>query len=225
MTKNILVSVMLLAGLSSGGCDKTGLNFEPVAFEVFDLGGVDSGTTFIPGRPLADSIQYDRVGRPLVSTMLVNPFGLAKDVKYPDETKDIYNAAIPMKGWTPYSNQPYIQSNLNVWDSLDATCDNQSGTDATISQTRYAKLGDLLTDDRLWVDTSKSACVKYMAVELKFLNVPTVDDCGGRSPAIDAVDQTYTLLVGGTATVSDGVAQDPDGVPSTSTFPFLRDAQ
>ena len=65
-----------------------------------------------------------------------------------------------------------------MWDSLDATCGNRSGADAAVSQTRYAKLGDLLTDDRLWVDTSKSACVKYMAVELKFLNVPTVDDCG-----------------------------------------------
>ncbi len=83
--------------------------------------------------------------------------------------------------------------------------------------------GWLIVDDL--VDTGKTACTRYMAVELKFLNVPTVDDCGGRSPAIDAVDQTYTLLVGGTATVSDGVAQDPDGVPSTSTFPFLRDAQ
>ena len=224
MTRNILASLMLLAGLTSSGCDKTALNFEPVAFEIFDLGGVDGSTFFIPGRPLADAVQYDRVGRPLVSSMLLNPFGLAKDKNYPDETKDIYNSAVPMRGWTPYSNQPYIQSNLGVWDSLDANCGNQAGAGAMPSQTRYAQLGDLFTDDRLWVDSSKSACIKYMAVEQKFLNVPTIDDCGGRSPAIDAIDQTYSLLVGQGSTVSDGVAQDSDGVPSTSTFPFLKDA-
>lgn len=225
MTRHILASMMLLAGLTSSGCDKTALNFEPVPFETFDLGVPDGAVVFIPGRPLADAIQYDRVGRPLVSAMLLNPFGLAKDKNYPDETKDVYNAAVPTRGWTPYSNQPYIQSNLGVWDSLDATCGNQAGADPTPSQTRYQKLGDLFADDRLWVDTSKTTCVKYMAVEQKFLNVPVVDDCGGRSPVIDAIDQTYSLLVGQGSTVSDGIAADPDGVPSTSTFPFLKDAK
>ncbi|MBP6608737.1 MAG: hypothetical protein KA258_04055 [Deltaproteobacteria bacterium] len=225
MTKHIFASIMLLAGLASSGCDKTALNFENVPYEFFDLGGVDGATAFIPGRPLADAVQYDRVGRPLVSSMLINPFGFAKDKDYPDQTKDIYNGAVPMRGWTPYSNQPFIQSNLGVWDSLDANCGNQAGAAATASQTRYQKLGDLFTEDRLWVDTGKTACTRYMAVELKFLNVPTIDDCGGRSPGIDAVDQTYSLLVGQGATVSDGVAQDPDGVPSTSVFPFLKDAQ
>ena len=155
ITKHIFTSIILLTKLTSSGCDKTALNFENVPYEFFDLGGVDGATAFIPGRPLADALQYDRVGRPLVSSMLINPFGFAKDKDYPDQTKDIYNGAVPMRGWTPYSNQPFIQSNLGVWDSLDANCGNQAGAAATASQTRYQKLGDLFTEDRLWVDTGK----------------------------------------------------------------------
>ncbi len=232
MTKNIFASLLLVAGLTSVGCDKT-TSFENVVYEYFDLGGIDSSPSFIPGKPLADAVQYDRVGRPLVTLMLVNPFGLAKDKNYADEYKDIYNSAVPMRGWTPYSNQPYIQSSLGIWDSLDVTCGNQVGADTQVTQTRYQKLGDQFADDRLWVDTTKTSCKTFMAVEQKFLDPTTPDDCGGRpllevpagSPVkpFDAIDQTYNILIGKGSTVTDGVPADADGNP-TGLFPFLRDA-
>ena len=56
MTRNILASLMLLAGLTGSGCDKTALNFEPVAYEVFDLGGID-GSTFCLANESAEGVE------------------------------------------------------------------------------------------------------------------------------------------------------------------------
>lgn len=234
MTKKLFASVLLLAGLTSVGCDKTGTNFENVPYEFFDLGTGDGGSSLIPGKPLADAVQYDRVGRVLVSTMMVNPFGLFKDTAYTDEYKDRYNGAVPLNGWLPFSAQPYIQASLGIWDSLDVNCGNQIGANTQVSATRYHKLGDLLADDRLWVDTTKTSCKVYMGVEQKFINPATPDDCGGRplveipssgvAKPFDAVDQTYNLLIGSGATVTDGVASDSDGNPG-GLFPFLVDAK
>lgn len=232
MTKNIFASLLLIAGLTSVGCDKTGTNFENVPYEFFDLGGSDGGSSLIPGKPLADAVQYDRVGRVLTTTMLIDPFGFKTPAPaYTDETKDLYNAANPL-GWSAFST--VIQGSLGTWDSLDVNCGNQIGAATQVSATRYQKLGDLLADDRLWVDTTKTSCKVYMAVEQKFINPATPDDCGGRplvevpagSPVkpFDAIDQTYSLLVGAGATVTDGVGADADGNPS-GLFPFLVDAK
>lgn len=233
MHKNITVSLFFAGCLAATGCDKT-TTFENIPYEYFDMAGVDSSIRIIPPRPLADAIQYDRVGRPLVSLMLVNPFGFYKDVSYADEAKDRYNGAVPMRGWTPYAPQPFMQSNLALWDSFDSVCGNQPGATPPApqpaTQTRYEKLANIFADDRLWVDTTQVSCKNYMALEAKSLGITVPDDCGGRplvqtpigSPAVplDAIDTMYNILIGIPGTVTDGVATDADG-PIGTQFPFV----
>ena len=48
--------------------------------------------------------------------------------------------------------------------------------------TSYHTLAALLDDDQLFVDTSKTNCQSYFAVELAALGIPAAD-CGGFTPA------------------------------------------
>lgn len=213
---------LLVVGLTVAGCDKT-TAFETIPYEFIDM-AVAPEKPVIPSRPLADAEQYDRVGRPLVTLLLANPFGFYKDKNYADEYKDIYNGAVPMRGWTPFSPQPFIQSSLALWDGLDLTCGNQPGAAATVSDQRYKRLADILADDRLWMDTAQDNCTSFMNLEGRALGYNPPADCGGRPPQLDVVDQLYSIVVGSTAPITDGVASDVDGAP-TNTFPFLQAAK
>lgn len=168
----------------------------------------------IPARPTLGT-QIDRSGRPGITTALVSP--LADDTAKGAD-RDAYNAAGPGE-WASYADG--IAASLAVYDSLDTVCGNQVLAGADAEAGRYGTLAGALADDRLYVDTSKSSCGQYLAVELNATGVIPNDDCGGRTPNYDVIDTTYSALAIGAPTgVGDGVDAD-DGTHSDTAFPFL----
>ena len=71
-------------------------------------------------------------------------------------------------------------------------------------------MASVLVDDRLIVDTSKSTCDAYLAVEL---GLPS---CGGRTLARDVIDDSLGAIVG--PGVSDNVGNDSVFL---TDFPFV----
>src|SRR6185295_5649692 len=135
--------------------------------------------------------------------------------------KESYNRAAPAE-WPQFTDD--IALTLGLYDGFDGICGNQwLAARQEGMPGRYAALARLLTDDRLWVDSSSATCRQYFSVELAHIGSPDAHagDCGGRTPEEDAVDVFRSLLVlGRTAGVEDGVERD-DQVHSLSVFPFL----
>ncbi|WP_460710152.1 hypothetical protein [Lysobacter terrae] len=157
--------------------------------------------------------RLDRMGRTLTGNALL---GLFDAEEYADRRKEEYNRAA-QKDWESFV--PDIQKSLAMYDAFDGVCGNQWLASRRATPDRYLALARLLADDRLWVDTRRKACTRYMAVEQS--QGARTTDCGGRTPVGDAVDVYRSLLVNGAETgVEDGVVQD-DKVHSTVDFPFL----
>lgn len=226
-------SALLLCSAGAGltGCDKS--TIPPYTYETFDMDtGGDMQTELIPGAPLIDpNQQIDRAGRPLINNWLTNPFGKVANKTPSTVALDEYNKAGPTSSpisWTTYSTGNYFPKSLAVYDALLDTsatgiCGNQILYASPVATSSYAELALRLSDDRLYLDTSKGACQVYFAVEKLALknDAASMNDCGGRNPLTDVVDATLTLLAG--IPVSDGLGSDPDGTASTSQFPFLLD--
>ena len=157
--------------------------------------------------------QLDRVGRPLTGNALLGTLATAAES---DKLKEDYNRATPA---TAARFVPEIEKNLGLYDAFDGKCGNQWLASTAATADRYAALARLLADDRLWVDTRRRQCTRYMAVERA--GQARSPDCGGRTPQEDAVDVYRALLVNGTESgMDDGVLQH-DKVHSTVDFPFL----
>jgi hypothetical protein len=62
----------------------------------------------------------------------------------------------------------------------------------------------------------------YLGVEANAtLRIPN-QDCGGRAPTENTMDETYSLVIQGQAAgVENGIRLDGDGAPNATTFPFL----
>lgn len=166
-------------------------------------------------------VQIDRMGRPGVNTALTAPFDLNSGTK--GTVQDGYNAASTSAQWASMF-QPRIAANLAILDSLDTVCGNQLLAGAAPNAGRYNTLAGVLSDDQLYINTSSGTCNTYLAVEANAVGIANTD-CGGRTPLVDVIDRTYSVLaIGALNGVSDGVASDADGGHSTSAFPFLRRA-
>lgn len=198
--------------------------------------------------------QIDRMGRPAINTAL-NAV-LAPVAADATAQKDAYNAASNPATWATTvlrettTVQAEFQANLAVFDVLDqgmtnvpnAGCGNQllfNGTAAgggAPAATSYATLAGILADDRLYVDTSKKTCSRYLSLELDVATGGTVahTDCGGRALSYDVIDFTYSVLVGGVHAFTTDMNRNPlitDGGGATrvinhsdssdSSFPFL----
>ena len=136
--------------------------------------------------------QFDRVGRPTVTTVLIR-----------SELKDTYNQALDMTTW-PELFQAHIQASLEFTDLLDGIAGNALGGDS-------AALAGELVQDRLVIDTSVPDCDAILAVELGIAG-----NCGGRTLERDVVDDLLTALVG--TPTSDNVPLDSAFLHG---FPFL----
>lgn len=159
--------------------------------------------------------RLDRMGRTLTGNALLGLFDPEEDA---DRRKVQYNQAA-QKDWDAFV--PDIGKSLALYDAFDGICGNQWLAAPKATPDRYLALARLLADDRLWVDTRRRQCKRYMAVERGGAVQPP--DCGGRTPIGDAVDVYRSLLVNGSETgVEDGVLQD-DKVHSTADFPFLAE--
>jgi hypothetical protein len=162
--------------------------------------------------PPALGRQVDRLGRPAISLTLVDTLDTNATAR--GAAKDAYNADVTPAHWTTYA--PELASSLAVYDALDGVCGNQA---AFTPSTGYASLASLLADDVLWLDTSRSNCAQYLAVEQQALGMPASTDCGGRTLTENVMDSTYALLAGPAATVTNGIGA-PASAPVT-TFPYL----
>lgn len=157
--------------------------------------------------------RLDRMGRTLTGNALV---GLFDSQENANRRKEQYNRAAP-QDWNAFV--PDIQKSLALYDAFDGVCGNQWLASPKATAERYSALAHLLADDRLWVDSRRKDCKRYMAVERGRAVRPS--DCGGRTPVEDAVDVYRSLLVNGSESgVEDGVLQD-DKVHSVTDFPFL----
>jgi hypothetical protein len=181
-----------------------------------------------PPKPSVAATQVDRMGRPAVTTALINPFGLAPG-KTSGQSKDEYNASATPSTWQA-SFAAEIQTSLAVFDGIDGVCGNQILAAPTLNANRYANLAAVLADDRLYVRTDKTTCALYLGAELDAVGATTSGDCGGRTPVEDTIKETYSLLLIGRPTgVTDGLptigntglGAEGDGFPSATTFPFL----
>jgi hypothetical protein len=187
--------------------------------------------------------QIDRMGRPLIATALVGVFAPAGPGK--TALKDAYNHASDPATWTTTTLQAGVtietelESNLAVWDGLDtgttlagAGCRNALHYKAPPAADSYKFAADMLGDDELLVDTSRTSCTVYFALEIELASGGTLahTTCGGRMPSHDVVDVTYSVLAGGTSgldTPANDYAPKLHGSLSAhadvkdTTFPFL----
>ncbi|MEO8361274.1 MAG: hypothetical protein ABI672_14680 [Vicinamibacteria bacterium] len=169
--------------------------------------------------PPALGAQIDRMGRAGVNTALTAPFDLNATTH--NATQDSYNAASVPSGWGA-SFTSRIASNLAILDSLDTVCGNQLLAGPAPVAGRYNTLATVLADDQVYVNSSSGTCNVYLAVEANAVGI-TNTDCGGRTPLVDTIDRTYSVLaIGALSGVTDGVASDADGGHSVSAFPFLK---
>ncbi len=248
MTRALLVcfaSCLALAGCGSdappGGDDGGGGDLAGV-----DLAGdmvVPPDLVFVPPPVPALGAQIDRIGRPLVSTLLVDPFTTVVGLS-PDQVKDQYNQAADPTAWdTAFHGEiekhTWLRGSLSLLDGLDVAANPGDGCGswqpaddinvANPNTSRYDFLASTFADDELWVDTTKTSCAAYLGVERTDLGEP-LTDCGGRTPLMDVVDTTYGLLTVGSGVpnanlpkFTDGIDNDGDGAASVATFPFLSD--
>ena len=167
-----------------------------------------------PGHPpLQAGVRIDRMGRALTGNALIGTFD---NKEASDARKDQYNRA-PQEAWPMFA--PDLAETLAVYDAFDGICGNQWKADSREGLGRYTDLAVLLADDKLWIDSRKPVCKASYGVELG------LGDCGGRTPAYDAVDVFRSLLVSGRrGGVDDGVERD-DAEHSDGVFPFLAPPQ
>ncbi len=211
-----------------------------------------------PAAPTIGTTQIDRMGRPAINTALNQAFTDATPTSGPgDAAKDAYNADKSVGTWRASYVSEFAQ-NLAILDVLDGGlegngiceqgelvgnddcstlagtaplgCGNQIAysTTGTTNVTAYGTLAGLLADDRLYLDTSRSTCGLYLAVEFGVVTGGGNTTCGGRAPAYDVIDFTYSVTALGirgfstdgmfTPQFGDNVAAHTDLL---AAFPYL----
>jgi hypothetical protein len=185
-----------------------------------DLSAVNQGGHLLAvwGTTRSATRQIDRAARPLTGNALLATLGSEDES---NRLKEAYNAA------TPATGQPFaveIAKGVALYDGFDGQCGNGFTVDRDLPPLRrYTELASLLADDRLWVNSRSSACTQLFAVERATLAgaLELEHDCGGRTPAMNAVNVYRSLLVDSTtSSLSDGLDRDERPV-SASAFPFL----
>lgn len=232
MKRTTLPYAVLLLGCVVAGCDSGGAvdKCASVTCSGLQTCNVGSGVCENPAVPLlAESALLDRMGRPGINTALTNPFDFLQVNRQPelsDPTKDRYNRDANPRGWVP-AWRDAIAFHLAIFDALDNTCGNQAlyysaNANTPLGFTRYNVLAELLADDVIQVDTSKTACNQYLGAELAYAGAQ-ISDCGGRRLDYDVIDVTYSALAAGTLSgVTDGIART---ATATATFPFMAAPQ
>lgn len=179
--------------------------------------GVDPGLRGANNPPTLGA-QVDRAGRAAISTALVATFEADADIA--GAAKDAYNAASP-DSWGTFADG--IAGNLAILDAIDANCGNQLLADDDNADGRYATLASILSDDQLYVNSGSGTCGVYLGLEAEIVGAIGEGDggCGGRMPADDVIDRSYSVLAAGILTgVDDTITEDDKGFDDT--FPFLK---
>lgn len=214
--KTIFNTTLTLAlGIILSGCPGTDENGGPDGTKNT---APDAGTSMQTPPAPTPGAQIDRMGRPAINTALSGTFRSDETAKA--NQKNAYNAATP-NTWATFV--PEIAANAAILDGLDTNCGNQLLAGPMPVAGRYDGLAGALADDKVYVNSAATTCGQYLAVEANATGVIPNDDCGGRTPVMDVVDTSYSVLaIGSVMGVGDGVAEDGDAVThSTSVFPFL----
>jgi hypothetical protein len=185
----------------------------------------------------------DRMGRPEINGFLNAVFETNPQKKA--AKRDAYNHAMDPDLWadTTLDGTTFpvtkvvgeFSAYLGMFDALDTGhpdvpsggCGNLPAYALPVSTTSYATLALILADDQLYIDTSRSMCDRYLAIELNAALDKPYTGCGGRTLTHDVIDMTYSLLFagdGGFTTASaprlgDGVTAHAD--VNNLMFPFL----
>jgi hypothetical protein len=214
----------------------------------------DAPCSNCPAAP-ALGVQLDRLGRPAINTALNHGFDSTSAAGI---AKDAYNIDGSPGGWAA-ANTAAFATSLAMIDGLDtglsctngtctadpgaadgAGCGNQVEYNGVVTgggsadATSYTTLATIMTDDELYLDTSKTICeipggshANYLGVEVNVL-ASLSNTCGGRAPTNDVMDASYTALAIGltgfdtttfAAAISDGAGPHAD--TSNDTFPFF----
>jgi hypothetical protein len=169
-----------------------------------------------PKTPL--SARIDRAGRPAISAALISPFNPA------DRTADLdrYNRS----GNANPTFIPIIEQSLAILDGLDQNCGNQLLAGTNPDQGKYEPLARVLVDDQLYVQSDRPGTPSaYLGVEAEVVGaVPEGGGAGGgRAPAEDVIERSYSVLVAGRLSgIDDNVPSDADDT-DIDVFPFLAE--
>jgi len=209
------LSILFIAALLgfTVGCSKKGENNND-APPAGDAPADQAPPADAPPVPPAPAIgaQIDRMGRPVINTALVALVNTS--AAETTAMKDAYNHASNPATWRTTELIPgrtieqEFMANLALLDVLDAGlanggCGNQllynnvAAGGGTPDATSYKTLADILADDRLYVDTTKKVCGKYLNVEFDVATGVAHTDCGGRAPTNDVGDTSYSVLLAG----------------------------
>jgi hypothetical protein len=235
MKKTYLGMFLVVAALGCGGDDGQATG---------DASLSDASELDAQGFPAAPALgaPIDRMGRPAINTVLNSL--LESDAMKKRAKRDAYNHAIEPADWlmTPLDPTAFpiprvrteFAAYIGVLDALDTGhadispngCGNVPGYISPASATSNDGLTKVLADDQLYIDSSRTQCDRYLAVELNaVLGAPHMS-CGGRTLTNDVIDTSYSLLFAGamgfaannTPRIGDNVAAHAD---VTTAFPFL----
>lgn len=222
------LSLALLGALSLVGCGEDPDPGRPK---------IDAGPgAGVPPMPALGG-QIDRMGRPMVSHMLVETFD--PDEGDRNQAKDAYNADDEPGTWqADWADQ--IRTSLAILDGLDsAGADNDYGCTNPLADLgtaedqetlRYQRLAEILADDRLYLNATACEDGDYLGVETQAVwnnGEDTAPACGGRRPTDDVADITYTTLIVGPdvpeqSLIGDRLEADDGEVGARDMgFPFL----
>lgn len=167
--------------------------------------------------------QIERMGRAAINTAVTDPFfreSVAEEQARHNARVDDYDAEDDLTE-SALRFAPQFRTVLAIFDGLDQTCGNQLLAGSAEAEHRNGALALVLARDELYLNTDSGVCEQYLGVELDFVGQSNLD-CGGRTPLMDTIDVSYSLLAAGTTSgVDDGLPSDGDGAHSTSVFPFL----
>lgn len=162
--------------------------------------------------------QLERMGRPAINTATNNTFA---DDDTRGAAEDAWNAEGDPAAFAESFAADTI-AGIAVLDSLDGTCGNQVGYDFDpgVGTVNYQAIGTVLANDWLIVKgDAAGGCNIYLGVEASVLGVAN-DDCGGRTPAYDVVETSYSALAGvGLSGFDDGITAP--AAATVDSFPYL----
>ncbi|MBV8761484.1 MAG: hypothetical protein JO257_29575 [Deltaproteobacteria bacterium] len=250
-----IIKIFAVAALSLTAC---GDNLKGPADSHTGDTGSGSGSGF-PAAPTLGT-QIDRMGRPAINTALNHTFdpnagsaGSAKDAYNHDESVGTWvatwrgvfapnlaifdaldtgicgNGLCETVAAETNANCPVDCPTTGAINTQDG-CGNQAFHDPNLMMFGYVPLATVLADDELYLETSKSNCAGYLAVEFytQVLGLAVSNSCGGRAPSYDVIDTTYTLAAIGvkgfnpnTFAPAFGDTVDAHTDISDTAFPFL----
>jgi hypothetical protein len=238
---SVLASIRasVLASVALAGCGGGGATHDDAPLH-------DGGNPDVAGMPPPPALgaQIDRMGRPMAGAALIAAFTASG--ADPAAQKDAYNRASDPASWlttmvrTSVTIEDEIKANVAVFDAIDngmvqntqtlLGCGNGLEYAGPPGATTYRGAAALFTDDQLYVDTSRSACTIYLALEIEQASAGSFihNTCGGRTLTYDAVDVMYSVLASGVDGLDQANGLGPrihgsltSHTDVKDTFPFL----